>query len=330
MPGRGNEISQDLREIIIRMVISEGRSRREVSRDLGIPKTTIVHIVNRYTSMGTSLPGRRGGSRTATFRDEINTQIIRLINDNTTHTVEEIQTQLGVQVSLTTVWRWVKSLGFTYKITRPIYELRNEASTKLQRQSYVRWYNQLPHPYRYNNLIYIDESPFNLHMLRSHSWAQRGRTPNPIIRPRGRNITMILAVSSSNLIHCEAIFSSVNADIFTSFMQQVIRIIGRDEAFTFVMDNVNFHHTTANMIEDTVHEIKFLPKYSPFLNPCEEVFSMIKSNVRRQTPPNGEQDLIQRMLEACTLVSTNNLSNFVSHCEQFFEKCLLLVDVPRE
>ncbi|KII66591.1 hypothetical protein RF11_03433 [Thelohanellus kitauei] len=38
-----------------------------------------------------------------------------------------------------------------------------------------------------------------------------------------------------------------------------------------------------------------LPQYRLFVNPCEEAFSLIKNQVRRDSRPTGANDIIQRM-----------------------------------
>ncbi|KII66774.1 hypothetical protein RF11_15240 [Thelohanellus kitauei] len=140
---------------------------------------------------------------------------------------------------------------------------------------------------------------------------------------------MILAMNSLNIVHCEAITSPVNGDVFKEFMNQVITTLGNTEKFTFVMDNVNFHHME-NLIEGTIHDIRFLPPYSPFLNPSEEVFSQLKSYVRRDTAPLGTDDMIKRMRDACGRVTSEHLTNYIGHAESHFEDCLLLNDINRQ
>ncbi|KII68556.1 hypothetical protein RF11_10747 [Thelohanellus kitauei] len=177
--------------------------------------------------------------------------------------------------------------------------------------------------------MYIDESPFNIHIFRTHSWAPRGHTPNTVVSPRGTNVTIILAMKSLNIVHCEAVTSSVNRDVFKEFMNQVITTLGNTEKFTFVMDNLNFHHIE-NLIDGTIHDIRFLPPFSPFLNPCQGVFSQLKSYVRRDTAPLGTDDLIERLRNACVHVTFEHLTNYIGHAESPFEDCLLLKDINRQ
>ncbi|KII60685.1 hypothetical protein RF11_11781 [Thelohanellus kitauei] len=74
------------------------------------------------------------------------------------------------------------------------------------------------------------------------------------------------------------------------------------------MDNVRFHHSNPEFYEYP-YEIKYLPRYSPFLNPCEEAFSLIKNQVRRDSRPTGANDLIRRMRSACATANVQNESS---------------------
>ena len=312
-PRKYNTVSQDLREAIIRMVVNQGKSERDVAKTLNISRNTIQHIVNKYMDSNVSTPSARGGPRNVIFNDDIREQIIIMMNDNQTKTIENTRNRLGTQACLNTVWRWVKGLGYTYKITRPIYERRNDPSIKEHRTQYIGWYNSHAPSFRYKNLIFIDESPINLHMFRSHSWAMKGVTPNPNIKPRSKNVTVIIALNGDNIVHCEAIMTSVNGEIFKQFLNQVIRILGREEDYVFVVDNVNFHHRS-DLFEADNFSIRYLPAYSSFLNPCEEVFYYLKNIVRRNTAPAGTDELISRMRSACEDVPNINLLNYLMHC----------------
>lgn len=326
---RNRTVSLELRRIILRMIDEEGKSQREVSRVLQIPRTTIESIMQSYRATNSILPCHPAVSHRRILTEEIKARIRNLVNDNTTVTIDEIQRNLDVGVHNTTIWRWVRSLGYTYKMTRPIYERRNDDRTKEDRFVYVNWYLGLSHLYRYRNLIFIDESPFSLHMFRGHSWAPRGQTPNPIIHPRRQNVTMILAISGSNLIHCEAITSGVNATIFGAFLTTIFGILGTVEPFTLVMDNVRFHHSSTLPTSPNISFI-YLPPYSPFLNPCEEVFAFLKNNVRRDTAPIGTNELITRMRNAAQLIQDVNVSNYFSHCESFFGACQRRESIGRD
>ncbi|KII68921.1 hypothetical protein RF11_03830 [Thelohanellus kitauei] len=144
------------------------------------------------------------------------------MNDNDTKSVMDVKNRLNVDAHETTVWRWIRKLGFTYKMTLPIPVRRNDEDVKEERVSYIGWYNSIPFTIRYKNLIFVDESPFHLHMMRSHSWSRRGISPNPITRSsRGPNATMILAITSINIVYCEAIYTIVTGLVYQEFLKKI-------------------------------------------------------------------------------------------------------------
>ncbi|KII63411.1 hypothetical protein RF11_02220 [Thelohanellus kitauei] len=97
-------------------------------------------------------------------------------------------------------------------------------------------------------------------------------------------------------------------------MNQVKRIIGNGEESMFILDN--------DYIERTIQQIYFLLPYSAFLNHCEEVFSRLKSRIRRDSSSRGTDDLLQRIRDSCTSVTQKNLSNYIRHSESLFDDFL--------
>ncbi|KII60246.1 hypothetical protein RF11_05677 [Thelohanellus kitauei] len=209
-------------------------------------------------------------------------------------------------------------------MTRPLTMLRNDPTVKSEGKSFVEWYQSMTPQYQHNNIIYIDESPFNLHMFRSHGWALVGETHNPVIpTSRGPNVSMILALNSINIIYYEAIVGlGVNSSIFNEFLTEIRKTLGTEQIYIIVMDNARFHHSNPQFYDDYPYEIKYLPIYSLFLNPGEEVFNLIKNQGRRDSRPTGANDRIQRMRSICATVTSYQLLEFVLHIESFSNMCL--------
>ncbi|KII66425.1 hypothetical protein RF11_02069 [Thelohanellus kitauei] len=58
-----HNVSQDMRDMIIRMVTHEGKSQREVSTLTHMPRTTISNIVRRFLNTDDTTPGKKGKDR---------------------------------------------------------------------------------------------------------------------------------------------------------------------------------------------------------------------------------------------------------------------------
>lgn len=314
-------VSNEIRALIIRSVVEQGESISDAMRSFNLPRTTIYDIVKKHRETGEINKSSKGGAINVKLTEQLKTSLINIMNDNTSKSILDVKIELAIDVNVTTVWRWVKKLGYTFKMTRPIPSRRNDEDVKAERKLYVRWYNAVPFKMRYSNLIFIDESPFHLHMMRSHSWAKRGVTPNPILAPsKGHNVTMILALNASNILYSEAVYTTVNANIYQEFLAKVAGVLGEGD-FTIVMDNAPIHHGNKDFYDNYAFEIKYLPAYSPFLNPCEEVFSQLKHYVRKQGTILGTRDLTERMLSACGEIKDTHLENYFHHSESFFERC---------
>ena len=82
----------------------------------------------------------------------------------------------------------------------------------------------------------------------------------------------------------------------------------------FIMDNARIHHYRGLDADPEVNQMvkNFLPPYSPFLNPIENVFSVWKNLVIRGNAENKQQlrSLISSKLEEITH----------DHCEAFYRK----------
>ena len=142
---------------------------------------------------------------------------------------------------------------------------------------------------------------------------------------------MILAINANNVVLSEAIVGTgVNGQVFKEFLINLINILGTDEEYTLLMDNVRFHHVNKEFAEAYPYNLVYLPPYSPFLNPCEETFSKIKNRIRRDGRINGTNDLISRMETAVNSITADDLNGFISHSESFFNSCLERRDIGRD
>ena len=95
-----------------------------------------------------------------------------------------------------------------------------------------------------------------------------------------------MAMSSIRIEHVEHLEGSYNGKHFLSFLERLIaRLEPHGSKYTILMDNVAFHKTklVQSLIREAGHSLLFTPPYSPDTNPIENVFSLVKHRVRRDT-----------------------------------------------
>ena len=147
--------SEDLKNVVTKLVINEGKSKREVGRLLNIPESSVRYIVKNFEEQGNNTTRKRGGNQPKKLTPEIQNTLTNLIQDNNHYTLSDIVDNLSIDVHPATVWKWLKALNFSWKITRPVPERRNDPEVKLERIPYVRWYQSQSVHLRYSNIIYI-------------------------------------------------------------------------------------------------------------------------------------------------------------------------------
>jgi hypothetical protein len=70
-----------------------------------------------------------------------------------------------------------------------------------------------------------------------------------------------------------------------------------------------------------------MPPYSPFLNPCEEVFAQIKYGVWKDYTETGIEDtsvvaLKKSFAKQLTAVTQSDINGYYAHTERFIHDCL--------
>jgi transposase len=99
---------------------------------------------------------------------------------------------------------------------------------------------------------------------------------------RGNQITMIGAISLEKVEAALYGEWSANGEIFMTFIEEHLCPILR-KRHVVVMDNVGFHKSekVIALIEETGAKCIYLPPYHPELNPIEEMWSKIKTILRK-------------------------------------------------
>ena len=115
-----------------------------------------------------------------------------------------------------------------------------------------------------------------------------------------------------------------NQETFRQFLHQI-----HDDAdaaglagATLVMDDVGFHKTEIVREELIILDlsVKYLPAYSPFFNPIENMFSKWKNFVKRAQEKN-EVELLAVMNEVRTVITAEDCNNYVAKVNTNCNNC---------
>ena len=184
------------------------------------------------------------------------------------------------------------------------------------RYEFRRWLDTID----IKNLVFIDETGINLAMTRHYGRGEGGiRVYDDRPGNKGKNITLIGAMTDEGLIATMTFCGSLNSDSFLVFIEQILLPqlwIGA----IVVMDNLSVHYakTAKSFIESVGAKVKFLPPYSPDLSPIELCWSKLKQIIRSAKVHTSEA-LDEVITMAVNAITDENALNWFNHCGLFFE-----------
>ena len=88
-----------------------------------------------------------------------------------------------------------------------------------------------------------------------------------------------MAIGPEGLLHSKIIIGAYNHVKYLEFLCELSEIVA-DVPCYFVMNNCRIHKEIE--LDREEHEIRYLPPYSPFLNPIEAAFSCLKAKVKAE------------------------------------------------
>jgi len=127
----------------------------------------------------------------------------------------------------------------------------------------------------------------------------RGRAPRGerlhMSAPHGhwRTTTMISSIRLDRSTAFMAIEGAMDAEVFRSYVSEIL-CPSLKEGDIVVMDNLSVHKSeiAIAMIEKVGASVRFLPAYSPDLNPIEKMWSKVKA-LLRTIEARSHPDLIE-------------------------------------
>lgn len=152
----------------------------------------------------------------------------------------------------------------------------------------------------------------------------RGRSPRGerlvCHAPHGHwcTTTMISSVRLDGTTACMTIDGATNTEVFRAYVREVL-VPSLRAGDIVVMDNLGAHKNeqTIALIEQAGAEVRFLPAYSPDLNPIEMMWSKVKSRLRK-AQSRTRPDLLAAISSALASVTPQDASGWFTHCGYSF------------
>jgi len=281
-------VSNEKRGLILHAINTIGMSVTSVALHYNVPRSTVSSIKRVYEiENGRTIKKTNRGKRTPILSEDQKLIVRQWVDNNCLLTLPQIrrefERQFGQTVSNSTLSRALRAFHYTIKVTSVVAERASSDAVIQARARYAEDY--LRNMSRRESMFFVDETGFSCSMRTRFGRARRG----------DRAVVHVPAIKSKNFSICAvyniaAMFSFTaqqrpfNTESFLNYMQSILAKFREHNINNaiIVMDNVAFHHSqiVCALVEEAGHQMKFLPPYSPFLNPIENVFNQWKNTVK--------------------------------------------------
>jgi transposase len=183
---------------------------------------------------------------------------------------ELIQDTMKIEVSKELIRIAIHRLGITKKKARfygaPSTLPKQTEEFIIKRQQFLN---------EGRNFISIDETSFGRNGINVRGYSKKGE--KLYIKKKNARMTTssaVVAVSKNNIEGINRLHGSFNSDKFLDF----ISFLNLQPKTVILLDNVKFHHSkkVKEFCQQQMLDLLYVPPYSPWFNPIELCFSIIK------------------------------------------------------
>lgn len=212
----------------------------------------------------------------------------------------------GIEVLATTIDIHLKKMGLTPQ--KPNYIAREQDPSEVEH--FLN--DKFPRIQRLAkrlgaDIAFEDEAGVSMREHAGRTWGLAGKPPNVIVSGQHARLNVLSLVTKNGILKYDVTAERIDSDKYIEFLADVLE--GRDRPLILVLDHARFHDSKS--VREFVRKhrkmirVYFLPKYSPELNPTEQVWQEIKENQLRRRPAYSKSDLRKKLLDALKSLQNN-------------------------
>ena len=270
--------SNDLRERIIAAVERKELTIRQIAHHFGVNPCSVVRILKRYRDTGSVNPDPHGGGHPSKLDAAAQARLLELVRQHPDATLAELRDLLGIQCSITTIFRVLKRHEITRKKKTLHEPVRDTPRVQQQRRRFRKKVGEADR----RKVIFFDEMGFDTAMTRSHGRSPRGERVVGRINVHGTRRTLIAGMGLAGIKAPKVLAGNMNMSCFEDYVESaLVPILKKGDVV--VWDRLPAHKSrrAAEMIRAKGARLIQLPVSSPDMNPIEEMFSKLKSWLRK-------------------------------------------------
>jgi transposase len=307
-----------------------GAKPADISTILSIHRSTVYAAIKVYREENRVIKKKRGGDRRKKLTDAQCEQVRLWVDDDCSLSLRRLanlcMSHFDIEISEKSIYRCLHDFHYTLKRIHCLPERRNTHETLEVRASYAEGFMHLLSIIDHSKIFFLDEVGFCATLRSKRGWAPKGHPAiQTVAQIRSRNISVFCAMNINGIFYYKAHTRPINTNLCANALRDFFaKLADQDIQSVFlVMDNVPFHRTqeVRNIIEQSGHTVFFLPPYSPFLNPIENIFSKWKCGIRAHRPV-GEEQLMQLIEQESLLITNEDCASCFRHMIGFLPRCV--------
>jgi len=295
----------------IRRFLDMDKSLKDISCMTELSYNSVLCVANKI-GKGLSdieIAQTRKG-RKANVETEVKSRLEDILNEDNSLTQKgmcETLATYNIIRSQGAISSTLKKMEITRKRLTNIPVERNSERVIGLRQAYAR---ELIN-YSLNHLVYLDETGFNLHTSTNYGYSHKNMKAFAMFPAnKGVNISLMAAIDVNGVISYDLKDGAYNGMAFINFISmKLVPYFLSNPNSVLIMDNCRFHHSAdvIKMLCSNKIKYKFLPPYSPQLNPIEEFFGELKANYKVIRPLSKNRQTVK---DRVSTLMANRSTNF--------------------
>lgn len=282
----------------------------EIANDLKVSKRTVERVYSTYLNEG--VIGRRTGSgRTPTLTPQLKQRIGALIQWNPQFTCQDLADRINNEVTAETIRLFLKDKEFNNKWPSKIPNLSRKDKTDRVVFAEENMEEE------FDTTFFTDECMFTLN---GHTkvWGKRGCRVHVQQSTYPSKVMVWGAISARGKAYLETVEGTMDRFKYAEMLEErffpVANDIMEEEEWGFQHDGASCHR--ANIVKDLLTDYGIeppeWPARSPDLNPIENIWSILKSQVYKRKPrtkreledfifeewENLDEDMVARVAES--------------------------------
>lgn len=133
------------------------------------------------------------------------------------------------------------------------------------------------------DLVFVDESGIDHELVKQYGWGMRGeKVMGERIGKTHTRTSMIAGLCAGKILAPFCMKEHINGEVFYIWLREHL-IPELKPNQMVILDNISFHkyEEIREELERAGCRLKYLPKYSPDLNPIEKYWAFVKEKIRK-------------------------------------------------